>query len=115
GGEANGAGARRGSRENGHGGGGDVIGTMVFAEPVEIEAQLVSQFNLFEQVAQAFCRRLQVAAVQRVRGIFSERIKSEFHGGSPWPEMWAWVPERSRTHMGVTAAARAVPPMAERP
>ncbi|MNY71773.1 hypothetical protein D3C86_2101950 [compost metagenome] len=53
---------------------------MVFAEAVEGETELVGQFDLFDQVAQALRRRLQMAAVERVGRVFSEGIKSEFHG-----------------------------------
>ena len=70
----------RGGGEDGHRRRGDEIGAVVLAQAVEIEADLIGQLDLLEQVREPLGRRLQMAAVQRVGGVFGEGVETDFHG-----------------------------------
>jgi hypothetical protein len=55
----------------------------MLAQAVEIEAELVGEFDLFKQVSEALGRRLQAAPVQRVRSVLSEGIEADLHSNGP--------------------------------
>ena len=76
-------GPRCGGREDRHRRRGDEIGPVMFAQPIEIEPDLVGELDLLEQVVEPLRRRLQMAAVKRVRGVLGERIETDFHCGAP--------------------------------
>ena len=80
GGETDRLGARGGGGQDGDRRRGGIVGAVMFAQAVEGQAELVGQLDLLKQIAQAFGRALQGTAVQRIGSVFSERIKSEFHG-----------------------------------
>src|SRR5690606_1492 len=80
------------------------IGAMMFAEAEKAQPELIGQLDFLQQIRQPLGRALQRVAIQRIGGIFSERIKSEFHLEVSWlSDRWRSPPERSRTHSGVTA------------
>ncbi len=71
---------RGGGGEDGDRGRGDEIGTVVLAQPVEIEADLIGEADFLEEVLEALGRGLQVTVVERVGGVLGERVEADFHG-----------------------------------
>jgi hypothetical protein len=50
---------------------------MMLAETVEIEADLVGELDLLEQVAEPLGRALQVVVAEQVGGIFGEGVEAD--------------------------------------
>jgi hypothetical protein len=72
-----GSGGRGG--EDGDRGRRDVVGAVMLAKTVEIEADLIGQFDFFQQVLQPVGRALQRTS-RWIGGIFSKGIEADFHG-----------------------------------